>query len=142
MKLTSLEMMFCKNAYDLLLWFKKNKNLNIPSREDFGSLLSTPEIKTLGIWLDHFGLLSVLKIDRSGSSPPWGLSEVSFPVCAEDVVKVNSALSKASCHERAKITLWLQPDTAGSRLTEIEGELNRIGFVRDFAYNWDYVACE
>jgi len=140
MKLASLEIMFCSDAYDLLLWFKKNKNLNIPSREDFSSLLNTQEIQTLGIWLDRFGLISLLKVDRGVSPPPWGFSEVSFPVCAAEVIKITSALSKASCEERAKITIWLKPDTAGSRLTELEGTLNRIGFVRDFAYNWDYVA--
>lgn len=140
MKLASLEIMFCTEAYDLLLWFEKNRNLDIPSKEDFSSLLDTQEIQTLGIWLDHFGLVSVLKFDRGGLKAPWGLSQVSFPVCAEDVVRINSALSKASCEERAKITLWLKPDTAGSRLTEIESALNRIGFVRDFAYNWDYVS--
>jgi len=68
MKLASLEIMFCKDAYDLLLWFKKVRNLNIPSREDFQVLMDTEEVQTLGVWFDHVGLVSILKINRGGLS--------------------------------------------------------------------------
>ena len=139
MKLASLEIMFCKDAYDLLLWFKKIKNLNIPSRQDFSSLLNTQEIQTLGVWFDNFGLVSILKIERDGLNASWDLSQISFPVCANDVVRINSALSRTSYEDRLKITLWLRPDTPGKRLAKIESELSRIGFVRDFAHNWDYI---
>lgn len=140
MKLASLEIMFCKDAYDLLLWFKKVRNLNIPSREDFQVLMDTEEVQTLGVWFDHVGLVSILKINRGGLSASWGLSQISFPVCAEDVVRINSGLSATSYEEPPKITLWLKPDTAGNRLTELEARLVKIGFVKDFAYNWDFTA--
>lgn len=139
MKLASLEIMFCQNVYDLLLWFKKVRNLNIPSREDFDIIMDMEEVQTLGVWFDHIGLVSILKIDRGGLNASWGLSQISFPVCADDVVRINSGLKATSYEERPKITLWLKPDTTGSRLTELEKELIRIGFVKDFAYNWDFV---
>lgn len=140
MKLSTLEIMFCKDAYDLLLWFKKVRNLNIPSKKNFQVLINTEEVQTLGVWFDHVGLVSILKSNRGGLSASWGLSQISFPVCAEDVVRINSGLSATSYEERPKITLWLKPDTAGNRLTELEARLVKIGFVKDFAYNWDFTA--
>lgn len=137
MKLASLEIMFCKDVYELLVWFKQARGLRIPSREDFSTLMEMHEIQTMGIWFDHVGLISVLKINNDAKTATWGFKQLSIPVCSDDLVKINNGLKSASEELPPKITLWLKPDFGGARLTEIEGYLASIGFVKDFANNWD-----
>ena len=137
MKLASLEILFCKEVYELLFWFKKNKNMQIPSEEDYSKLIEMDEIQTMGIWFDQVGLVSVLKINKDGSNAR-GLKQVSIPVCSEDLIRINSGLKNTSDDSVPKITLWLRPDVIGSKLAEIEIYLDQIGFVKDFANNWDF----
>jgi hypothetical protein len=138
MKLASLEILFCKEVYELLSWFKKNRNMQIPSKEDYNKLIEINEIQTMGIWFENVGLVSVLKISKDAANALWGLRQISIPLSSDDLIRINSGLKNTSDDSIPKITLWLRPDTTGSKLAEIESHLAQIGFIKDFANNWDF----
>lgn len=140
MKLASLEMMMCSTAYELLTWLNKNKNTSIPSKKDFDFLQSSPEIQTVGVWFDKVGLLAILKMRVHSQALSYGLTATSFPMTAKDVVGINAGFASDLADNSApRITLWLEPDLSGAALTEIESALISMGFVKEYANNWDKV---
>jgi hypothetical protein len=141
MKLSTLEMMLCQDAYELLVWMNKNKNISIPSKKDFELLQNSPEVQTLGIWLDNVGLLVIFKMKSHSQTAFYSLSANSFPLSAKDVVSINSGFaSDFGSTSPAKITLWLEPDLSPNDSIEIEQCLLSMGFVKEFANNWDKIA--
>lgn len=150
MKLSAAELIMCPTAYDLMLWFSHYHELEIPPEQDLLLLLANDNIQTLGVWVDTLGLVAALKINARSVELDFKIKRLEFPLDFKSAIAIMKSIDRSDSYSslprpvvrKARLTLWIQPDISknAQEAQELDTLLHGIGFRRDFANNWDYVA--